>query len=76
MGIDVSDLPPRMRASIDGQVPEDINYDTFLRRQTAEFQNEVLGPSRADLFRDGMAVDRFTDRAGNELTLAQLRQRL
>jgi hypothetical protein len=56
-----------------GNVPNDVSYNDWLRRQPAEFQSQVLGGTKAKLFRDGgMSVDKFVDRRGNELTLAQL----
>lgn len=59
-----------------GQVPADVDYDTWLRRQPTSFQNEVLGPTRAKAFRKGLKLDKFVDRAGNELTLDELREML
>ena len=32
-------------------MPAKTDYDTFLRRQSVEFQNDVLGIKRAKLFR-------------------------
>jgi len=59
-----------------GQVPGTTNYQTFLRNQSAEFQNDVLGITKAKLFRDGgLSLDRFVARDGKELSLAQLAQR-
>ncbi len=58
-----------------GQVPADVNYDTWLRRQPTAFQNEVLGVRKAKAFRKGLKLDKFVDRKGQELTLVQLRQR-
>ena len=63
------------RSSMNGQVSGELNYDQWLRRQPKAFQDEVLGVSKAKLFRDGLTVDKFVDRAGNELTLDQLRAR-
>jgi SPP1 gp7 family putative phage head morphogenesis protein len=62
------------RASVRGPVSANTTYDGFLRSQSREFQDEVLGPERAKLFRDGMPVSRFTDDAGRTLTLNELRQ--
>lgn len=74
LGIDVADAPPGMRASLNGQVPADLTYGEWLKKQPAAFQDDVLGPSKAKLFRQGgVPVDRFVDRAGRELTLAELR---
>lgn len=56
-----------------GRVPASTTYQQFLSRQPASFQDEVLGKTRGRLFRSGgLTVDQFVDRAGNELTLAQL----
>lgn len=64
------------RASFNGQVAADINYSQFLRNQSREFIEEVLGKTRADLFiRGRLDIDRFTDRSGRTFTLAELRRR-
>jgi hypothetical protein len=56
-----------------GQVPTDVTYGQWLKRQSDGFQNETLGKARARLFRDGgLSLDAFVDIRGNELTLAQL----
>lgn len=56
-----------------GRVPATTTYQQFLSRQSAGFQDEVLGRTKGQLFRSGgLTVDQFVDRAGNELTLAQL----
>lgn len=49
-------------------------YGQWLRRQPASFQDEVLGDTRAKLFRDGgLQIDRFRDETGRVYTLDQLR---
>lgn len=64
------------RASMDGPVSNQMTYGGFLKRQSAEFQNEVLGVERAKLFRAGkVRIDQFVDDAGRTLTLDQLRDR-
>lgn len=74
LGIDIDDLPAGTRASMNGQVSATETYGTWLRKQSAETQDEALGPTRALLFRKGgLDVDRFTNRAGDDLTLDQLR---
>ena len=57
-------IPGRTRASQDGPVDASLSYDGFLRRQSKERQNEILGPTRARLFRQGMPVKKFTNNAG------------
>lgn len=59
-----------------GTVPADLTYDGWLRGQPVEFQNEVLGRSKAALFRRGLKIDRFVDRSGRELTVPELRKLL
>lgn len=57
-------------------VPAKINYQEWLSRQTATFQDDVLGPTRGRLFRQGgMTLDKFVNRVGDEIPLAQLAQR-
>jgi SPP1 gp7 family putative phage head morphogenesis protein len=52
------------------------SYSEWLNRQPVEVQNDILGPKRAALYRDGgLELDRFVDRTGREYTLAELRQR-
>lgn len=59
-----------------GRVPSTTSYQDFLGRQSAAFQDEVLGKTKGKLFREGnLKLDQFVDRAGNELTLAQLAER-
>lgn len=63
------------RASVSGPVSAKTTYDGFLRNQSPEFQNEVLGEERAKLFRSGLPVSRFTDDAGRVLSLDDLKAR-
>lgn len=68
-------LPKGTRAAMNGQVSGDMNYNEWLRKQPREFQDEVLGESRAEMFRAGKDVGSFTDASGREYTLDELRQR-
>lgn len=52
--------------------PERETFDTWIKRQPPKRQNQILGPGRAQLIRDGASVDRFVDRTGRTLTLNQL----
>ena len=62
------------RASIDGQVSADLNYNDWLKRQSKSFQVDVLGKTKADLFRKGgLTMDKFVNNKGQELTLDQLK---
>lgn len=76
LGIDADEMDAGTRASMDGQVPADLTYQGWLSKKPASYQDEVLGPSRGRLFRDGgLTLDRFVDRSGKQYTLDQLRQR-
>lgn len=76
LGYNVKDLPKSTRASMNGQAAEDLTYGDWLAKQPAGFQDDVLGDTKGKLFRKGgLTVDRFVDRAGNELTLDQLKKR-
>lgn len=72
---------PGCRSTIIGRVKdlepiERQTYSEWLKAQPEAVQNEVLGKGKADLFRSGaVKLDRFTDPAGNVLTLEQLRAR-
>lgn len=76
LGIDVRDIPPAQRASMDGVVPGDTNYQEWFSRQSFERQKQIVGEKRALLIRDGgMSPDEFYTDKGEWLTLAQLRER-
>lgn len=56
-----------------GQVPATQNFETFLRNQSIEFQDEYLGMRKAEIFRQGnLSLDKFVTRDGYELTIGQL----
>ena len=62
------------RASKDGQVSADLNYNDWLKKQSKEFQTDVLGEARTDLFRKGdLTMDQFVNNRGQALTLDQLK---
>lgn len=64
------------RASADGQVDANLSYGEWLRRQSAETQDEVLGPTRGRLLREGkLTMDAFYNDKGRYLTLDELRAR-
>jgi SPP1 gp7 family putative phage head morphogenesis protein len=64
------------RASRDGQVDADLNYNDWLKKQSKRFQDDVLGKTRASLFRNGdLTMDKFVNDRGKQLTLAELKQK-
>ena len=76
MGIDIDELTPAERVSMNGKVPSDVTYGEWLRKQPASVQVDALGKTKAKLFHDGgLKVDRFVNRNGFELNLDDLRIR-
>lgn len=71
MGLE--DLGPGTREAMDGEVPETQTYNEWLKGQSKDVQNEVLGPTRGDIFRQGdITLDRFIDDDGRRWTLDEL----
>lgn len=76
LGVNIGELPASTRASMDGQVPEDTTFATWLRKQSAARQDDILGPTRGALFRrGGLSLDRFYNEKGRYLTLDEMRER-
>lgn len=77
LGINLKEAPEGTRASMNGQVPASETYASWLKRQPVSFQNDVLGQTKAKLFRQGeLTVDKFVDeQTGRGYTLAELRAR-
>lgn len=64
------------RATQFGPRSNQLTYAGFLKEQSVEFQNDVLGAERAKLFRSGeLKIEQFTDDMGRTLTLDELRSR-
>jgi SPP1 gp7 family putative phage head morphogenesis protein len=62
------------RASMDGPVPASTTYADWLEAQSPERQDEILGPRRAELMRDGKyQLKDFYNNKGRFLTLDELR---
>jgi SPP1 gp7 family putative phage head morphogenesis protein len=74
---DTRGLPDGVRASMGGDVPAKTTYYDWLSGQSTAVQNEVLGPKRAALWRDGrVKAEDFTDDRGRLLTLDELERKL
>ena len=62
------------RASIDGPVSAKRTYSGWLKDQSPEFQDQMLGKERGKLFRSGkIKLDQFVDENYNPVSLEQLR---
>lgn len=74
MGIDMDEPDPGMRASSEGPISAKTTFADFLRLRGADYQNEVLGPGRAAMFRDGKLSPRdLVSAAGKPMKLAELK---
>lgn len=75
LGVDADELPPGKRASMDGEVAGDTTMAKWLTAKGAAMQDNVLGPTRAKLFREGkLDLAQFIKSDGTVLTLEQLRR--
>jgi SPP1 gp7 family putative phage head morphogenesis protein len=55
------------------EVAASTTYNSWLREQSDEFQNEVLGKERADMFRGGASVQSFVDHNYQPYTIDELK---
>jgi hypothetical protein len=63
------------RASDLGPIDRKTTFDQFLKMHDQEYQDEMLGKGRAQLWRDGkLSLSQLLDGEGRELTLKQLRR--
>ena len=67
------DEPKGTRASDLGQIPSDTSFDDFLKRHDAAYADNLLGPGRAQMWRDGkLSLSDLVSGTGRPLTLEQL----
>lgn len=72
----IPEFSPASRASMDGQVPADMSYADWIKKQSAARQDEILGPARGKLMREGGAdLGDFYGAKGRVLTLDEMRAR-
>lgn len=58
-----------------GQVPAQTTFEQWFRKQSEDFQDEYLGKTKANIFRQGkLSLDKFVTRDGYELTIDELRK--
>lgn len=59
-----------------GTIDAKVSYQEWLTRQSATFQDDVLGRTRGKLFREGnLPLDKFVSRNGDEINLSELATR-
>lgn len=74
MGIDMDEPDPGQRATAGGPISAKTTFADFLKLKGAAYQDEVLGPGRAELFRAGKLTPRdLVDMRGQPLKLDDLR---
>lgn len=74
LGLDIPEFKETTRSSVDGQVGAATTFDGFLKRKGAAFTDDLLGPGRAELWRQKkLTLAQLLDQSGRPLTLAQLR---
>jgi hypothetical protein len=77
LGIPIDDMPPGTRASMDGQVPAELTYKEWFAKQSAERQEDILGPDRYRLLKTGkVSFDQFYNDRGRWLSLEELERRI
>jgi hypothetical protein len=76
LGIPIDEISPSDRASMDGQVPAETTFASWLQRQSPARQDQVLGPERGRLIREGgLKLPDLYSPNGRYLTLDELRKR-
>jgi SPP1 gp7 family putative phage head morphogenesis protein len=81
---DIDDIPngkaaridEATQASMDGQVPADLDFENWLKTKSKTMQVEILGPGRWELWNAGkITMVDMVDQTGRELTLEELRKK-
>jgi hypothetical protein len=75
MGINMKELSPGTRASMNGYVPDKLIYPEWLK-QNPQYAEDVLGTTRAKAFLEGgVSIENFVNDKGRTLTLEELRSK-
>ena len=74
LGIDNTGKTRKARNVLDGKVPQDTNYETWLKTQSVKTQNKVLGKTKAELWRNGQVKSfrGLVDQTGRAKNLSEL----
>ena len=76
LGLNVDEVPVSTRASDEGQIAANTTFETFLSGKPQAYQDKLLGPGRADLWRAGKITLRdLVSGDGRPLTLDELRRK-
>ncbi len=75
IGVKLRDIPPGVRASIDGPLKGGQGMTHWFGNQSVARQNSMLGPGRAQMFRDGkLPLRGLLDGQNRPLSLGKLRK--
>lgn len=77
LGLDVDEFEPSSttRSASGGPVAADLSFSAYLKRRGDAFADDLLGPGRAQLWRDKkITLAQLLDQNGRELSLAELRK--
>jgi len=71
LGIDKDDITKQEQADMDGRVPKPKTFDAWLNTKPERVQNKLLGPVRAQMWREGRVADvsGFVDNNGGTIPL-------
>lgn len=73
LGVDIDEPKGTTRASDQGQISVDTSFDGFLERRGRAYQERVLGPGRADLWREGKITLRdLVNGQGRPISVSEL----
>lgn len=78
LGIDMDEFDPSTttRSANGGPVAADLSFGAYLKRKPDSFVDDLLGPGRAQLWRDGkIKLPQLLDQTGRPLTLKELRKK-
>lgn len=76
LGIDLDEASPGERASMNGAVPDAETFSSWIKKQSAEIQDEVLGKTKGALLRRGdLDVGDFVNNKSHIFTIEELRAR-
>ncbi|WP_374046381.1 hypothetical protein [Massilia antarctica] len=75
LGIDLDEPEPGTRASSSGPISAKTTFAEYLTMKGTDYQNEVLGPGRAEMFRRGLLSPRdLVNMSGRPLKLSALKE--
>lgn len=80
MGFDDAEISKIIRdgrSSMDGQVAKDLTFDAWLRRKPKAMQNEMLGETKAELWRQKkITLAEMIDQKNRPLTIDEIKKKL